>query len=409
MIASILGKKPVQVALVAAAYFALARLGLSLAFATTQVTAVWPPAGLALAALVLAGPWAALGVFAGAFAANAMAHESWSVAAGIASGNTLAGLAGWWLLKRIGNPDPDFSETPQVLVLAMIAVTAPLLSASGGVACLRLGGLMPASALGSVWRLWWVGDCLGTLLVTPLILTWRTPPKPDWRSWKTSEAGLLSLIVVATGVLVFCGAFEKSGIYFRAYAVFPLLIWAALRFGSRATVATAVGISAFAVWGTIHGRGPFGLSAPDQGLLNLDAFIGVTGITSLILGAATTERREAERRLSAAHGELERKVEARTAELASANEDLGRKHEEIEASRRFLETVVGHLPVALVVKSAKEADFGTVQLWNPAAERIFGTRREQVIGRTAADFLEPDEGARVMSTDKEVASNGWLK
>ena len=405
--ASILSRKPVQVALVAAAYFALARFGLSLAFATTQVTAIWPPTGFALAAMVLLGPRAALGIFAGAFLANLMAQEHLGVAAGIASGNTLAGLAGWWMLRAIRIPRPVFTEIRDVMALAAVAMMTPLLSATGGVSCLAAGGLVPGASFAQVWRVWWMGDSLGILMVAPLILAWTAPPVGRWQWRETTEASVLLGAIIVAGTLVFCGALETTDVHFRAYAGFPLLIWAALRFGPRASSAAAVGISCFAIWGAVHGHGPFGLGPPDGRLVEVDVFIGVTGITSLLMGAATAERREAERRLFAAHGELELKVEARTAELAQANADLGRKHEEIEASRRYLETIVEHLPVALTVKSAREPGFGTVELWNPAAERIFGLRREEALGRTSLDFLDPQEGARVMAKDKEAAATGW--
>ena len=406
LIASILSRKPVQVALVAAGYFALAHLGLSLAFATTQVTAIWPPTGLALAALVLMGPRAALGIFLGAFAANARASEPLGVAAGIALGNTAAGLAGWWILRRVRLPRPAFAEVREVAVLGVIAAATPLLSASGGVSCLMLGGLVPASAFGSVWRVWWMGDSLGLLLITPLFLTWSAPSTSLLPGRRRAEALLLSASVIAIGLLVFCGGLESSGLHLRAYAGFPLLIWAALRFGPRMTATTTVAISCFAVWGATRGHGPFGLGSLDERLLQLGAFLGVTGITSLLMGAVTAERQEAQRRLSAAHADLERKVEARTAALAAANADLGRKHEEVEASRRFLETIVEHLPVALVVKSARAEDFGSVELWNPTAERIFGVSRATASGRTPAEFLDAEEGARVMAKDREVAAGG---
>ena len=408
LIAAILRRKPVQALLVALAYFALARLGLSLAFATTQVTAIWPPTGLALAALVLLGPRAAApGIFVGAFLANLMAQEHLGAAAGIASGNTLAGLAGWWMLRAIRRPRPAFTEIGDVIALAAVAILTPLLSATGGVSCLVAGGLVPGASFAPVWRVWWMGDSLGILMIAPLILAWTAPAERRWRWSRAIEAAAMLGAILGVGLLVFCGALDTPDIHFRAYTGFPLLIWAALRFGPRATSAVAIGISGFAIWGAVHGHGPFGLGPPDGRLIEVDVFIGVTGLTSLLMGAATAERREAQRRLSAAHGELERKVEERTAQLAQANADLGRKHEEIEASRSYLETIVENLPIALVVKSAREPDFGTVELWNPAAERMFGLRREQALGRTPIQILDPGEGARVMAKDREAASTGW--
>src|SRR5262245_15516545 len=91
-----------QVVCLAAAYFGAAKLGLTMAFVAEQVTAVWPPTGIALAALLSWGYRAWPGVALGAFLANATANEPFASAAGVALGNTLEALAGAWMLRRAG-------------------------------------------------------------------------------------------------------------------------------------------------------------------------------------------------------------------------------------------------------------------------------------------------------------------
>src|SRR5262245_32532261 len=89
----------------AAVYFAAAKLGLSLAFDAEQVTAIWPPTGIALAAVLLLGYRAWPGIFVGAFLANVTtSHETFAVAAGIAAGNTLEALAGAFLVRLFAGP-----------------------------------------------------------------------------------------------------------------------------------------------------------------------------------------------------------------------------------------------------------------------------------------------------------------
>jgi len=115
------------------------------------------------------------------------------------------------------------------------------------------------------------------------------------------------------------------------YAVFPFIIWAALRFGVREAATAVVVISGFAVWGAVHGDGPFAMGTLDQRLVLMDLFMAVAATTALAMGAVTAERGRAQADLHRAHGQLEGRVRERTAELATANTELARKNQEIEA------------------------------------------------------------------------------
>src|SRR5262245_28681472 len=110
----------VQVALLAAVYFGAAKLGLTMAFVSEQVTAVWPSTGIALAALLLFGYRVWPGIMLGAFLANATAHESLATAAGIALGNTLEALAAAWMLRRLVKFDPALERVRDVLGLVVL-------------------------------------------------------------------------------------------------------------------------------------------------------------------------------------------------------------------------------------------------------------------------------------------------
>src|SRR5947207_389453 len=103
---------------VGAAYFFSAKFGLSLAVVTKQVTAVWPPTGIALAAMVVFGyrMWPAIWI--GAFLINVMTDETFSIAAGIATGNTLEAVAGMFLLNRLVQFQPALNRLRDVLGLA---------------------------------------------------------------------------------------------------------------------------------------------------------------------------------------------------------------------------------------------------------------------------------------------------
>ena len=318
---------------VAVLYFASAKFGLSLAFATKQVTAVWPPTGVAFVALLWLGYRVWPGVLLGAFLANATVGESLLTAAGIACGNTLAGIVGVALTRRVRTFDRRLDKPSDVLVLVLFgAALACTVSATGGVANLALAGIVPWNAYGSVWWVWWLGDAMGVLLFAPFLLSWSVEAPSALSDRRLAEVALLFLLLAAICQLTFAGQVLSVQHSLRLeYAVFPCVIWAALRFGQRAATSAAVLISAFAIWGAIHERGPFASGPVDQRLMLLDVFMAVVAITALTLSAVVTERRRAESELKAARDQLELRVQERTQELANTNLELAKKNEEVEA------------------------------------------------------------------------------
>ena len=325
------------IAAVAVAYFAAAKFGLSLAFATKQVTAIWPPTGIALVALIFFGYRVWPGIFLGAFVANALSNEPWTTAAGIAAGNMLTGVVGAALLRGVLGFERSLERTRDVLGLVLVAAVSTTVSASNGVANLALGGIVPWSAYGSVWWVWWVGDTLGILVVAPFLLTWAAEPQPGWRPAQRAELAALFSGLVVVGYVVFLGKLDRAtASHPLAYAAFPLLIWAGLRFGLRETMSAALLVSGVAIWGAIHDRGPFATGTLDQRLILLNIFIAVTEVTALLLGAVTAERRHSQERLHRAHDQLEARVRERTAELARANVELRQVNEVLTARTREL-------------------------------------------------------------------------
>ena len=159
----------------AVVYLIAAKLGLTLASEAEQVSAVWPPTGIAVAALLLLGRRAWPGVTLGAFLANATAHEPIWTALGIAVGNTLEALTAVWLLRRIARFDNKLARIKDVLAfLVAAAIIGTAVSATIGVTSLCLGNVQSWSKFGTLWRVWWLGDAVGALVVAPLVLTWAT-------------------------------------------------------------------------------------------------------------------------------------------------------------------------------------------------------------------------------------------
>jgi integral membrane sensor domain MASE1 len=262
---------------------------LHLAFATNSVTAVWPPTGIALAGLVLWGPSVWPGVTLGAFLANAWTGVPLVTVLGITCGNTLEAVVGALLLRRVAAFRPSMERVRDVLALvALAAVVSTAIAATIGVTSLVVGNEISGDSFGSSWRLWWLGDMGGDLLVAPLLMAFaaywpftRIPGHPG-------EAVLLAVAVIGLSIVVFTQDTNLS------YLVFPLLVWAALRFWQPGATAATLAVAAVAVYFTHHGDGPFMSSNPDDSLLLAQTFFAVTGVTVLLLAAVITERRRAE-------------------------------------------------------------------------------------------------------------------
>jgi PAS domain S-box-containing protein len=286
-----------RIAAIAAVYVAFAEIGFSAAFATKQVSAVWPPSGIALAALLLFGYRVWPAIYAGAFVSNALSHEPVFAAAGIAIGNTLAPVFGVYLLRG-AEFESALERSRDVLALLLLGAAAAMtISAANGVLVLAIAGIIPWAAYGSVWWVWWVGDAMGVLLVAPLILTWAANSRIEWKPQRAVEFVSLAFGLLATAWLTFMSSFRL------AYPVYPFVIWSALRFRQRATALAIFAVAAIAVWGTVHNRGPFIGGSLDQRLIQLAISMTVLSVTGLVLGANAAERRSAEAHFEAAeHG-----------------------------------------------------------------------------------------------------------
>src|SRR5437868_1706633 len=194
-----------RIGIVAAAYFGVAKLCLLLAFANSSVTAVWPPSGIALAAVVVWGPRVWPGIWLGAFLANLTTQGSVLAVCGIATGNTLEPLLAAFLLSRVGF-QRNLERIRDVVSLVLLAgVLSTAVGATIGVASLAADGLVRHGMLLPTWRVWWLGDLGGTVLVASAFLVLAAGPRAPRRRLWLLEALALSLVLIAVSVLAFSG------------------------------------------------------------------------------------------------------------------------------------------------------------------------------------------------------------
>lgn len=277
------------IAFLAGAYYGVAKVGLSFAFQTASVTAIWPPTGLALAALVMWGYRYWPGVAIGAFLANSWTGIPLAATVGISAGNTLEALAGAYLLCTVAGFSPTMSRVRDVLALVALAgIVSTAISATIGVGSLVATGEVAGGDFASVWRVWWLGDMGGDLLVAPVLMvaaTWWPYTRAPGRA---PEAVALAAATIGVSAVVF--SLETN----LAYLVFPLLIWAALRFWQPGATTASLVVAVIAVTLTSDDAGPFMASNPDDSLLLAQTFVGVCGVTAMLLAAITTQRRLAD-------------------------------------------------------------------------------------------------------------------
>ncbi|OLC76894.1 MAG: hypothetical protein AUH83_05585 [Deltaproteobacteria bacterium 13_1_40CM_4_68_19] len=286
-------------ATLAAVYFVAAKLGLKLAFVHASATPVWPPTGIALAAFLSIGYQVWPGIFLGAFLANLTTAGSVATSIGIGLGNTLEGLVGAYLVNRFANGCAAFDRARDIFLLAALAATlSTTVSATIGVTSLSLGGFAGWTDYGSVWLTWWLGDAVGDLVVAPGLVLWSARRRVRWTRNRILEAAVLFPCLSLAGLTIFGGLFP-SEIKNQplAFLCVPFFIWAAFRFGQREAATAILVLSGIAIWGTLHGFGPFVQRTPNESLLLLQAFIGVMAVMTLSLAAVVSERRSVEEQL----------------------------------------------------------------------------------------------------------------
>lgn len=278
--------------LVLAAYYAAAQIGFTLRFAGPVAAFVWLPAGTGIMLLYLLGPQLWPAVVLGDLVVND--YSTLPVGAGIGQsfGNLAEVLLAAVLLRRLaagGMPLGSISGVSKVM-LTLAAATA--LSATVGLASLLLGNVVTLDSIPRLWRTWWLGDLCGSLLIVPLAIAWRSPPKRPVLDRRVAEAAAIG---VALAGLVTLSWRANLPLYYALFA----LIWAAVRFGPRgASLLISIG-GAFTIWATSHYLGPFAYGAIDGRLLNVQVYVTSSAFVTLAAAALVDERRRLKAELRA--------------------------------------------------------------------------------------------------------------
>jgi PAS domain S-box-containing protein len=298
-----------------ALYFVGGLIGKETSFLSGSVALVWPPAGIALAAILLFGyrfwPGVALGAVLFSFM-NGMPLGFFTL--GTAIGNTMGAIVCAYLLERFIAFDNAMERTRDVTgYIGLACFLGTTVNAAFNVVSLAYSGAVAWDNLFSTTLVWWVPNALAGLVVAPFIITWATPSATRWNGRLIAEAVICGAGLVG-GTLISFNSWFVYGIqnYPLAYLPFPFLVWGALRFGQRGATTGTLLVSALAIYSLLQGIGPFVTNTERDSLMLIGSYIGILAVTNMLLAAAAAERRAAERAVSESEKRFRAVVEDQT-------------------------------------------------------------------------------------------------
>jgi signal transduction histidine kinase len=336
---------PLQLTLVFLLYFGAGKLGLAAPFTSGNVSPFWPASGIALTSVLLWGYRVAPAVWAAAFLVNFWSPIPIAAAAGIAVGNTSSALVGGFLLRRFGRLNPGLERLRDVIrLLTLGALASPLVAGTIGTTTLSLAHVKAWSGMATALPVWWFGDAMGVLIAAPLVLNARDAAAMVRRS-NTAELAALFAGTALTALLIFGQALGYSvRDDVLAFALFPFVLWAAIRFRLIGAALICLLIAIVAVWGTAQGKGPFVSHTAVHNAVLLQLFLAVLSISGLALSAVINERTKAEDALRNLSGRLMRLQDDERRRLARELHDSSGQH--LVALQMNLSALSAHIPAS---------------------------------------------------------------
>jgi len=306
-----------RLALLALAYFAAAKASLVFAIPPGYATAVWLPSGLAVAAVVLWGARCWPGLWLGAALANFSVNLSLPAALAMATGNALEALCAGLFAASLFGRGEALRRPEDVFLFALLAAAASAIAATVGSGALWLTGEISPGSLVATWYTWWQGDTTGILVLAPCALAWAQPAPSPARPMRRYEMGAFAALFAAVMAAIFARGPLDDATRTIAFLALPFLAWAACRFSERAVTTSVLAATAFAIWCTVNGRGPFAGASANESLLTLQAFTSTAALIALALGAFTRDRERTLRVLNASNDALDEAVRAQGVALGA--------------------------------------------------------------------------------------------
>lgn len=280
--------------LLALAYFITAQIGLSLSLLDHSVTVFWPPAGISLAILLLYGyrlwPW----IFVGSFCANWISGLPVFAVFGMASGSTLEALIGVYLLSKNTRFNMELREPRDVLCLLWRGgVLSTLVSALIGALSLKWAGAIIWSHYPQTMMFWWMGDAVGVVLFTPVVIAFLRHRSFSWTPSYRKQFLVMFGVLLLMCLMIFTDlSKDLFGRQARVFMLIPMVVWAALSFNSRIVSVVLLTISFSALFSAVTGRGFFNTYNLSN-VFDIWGFVIILSVLGMVLSAVNYQRKRA--------------------------------------------------------------------------------------------------------------------
>lgn len=346
----------IKIALVAVLYYAAAHMGYFLAVEDTNALPTWPPSGIAFAMIIILGRQVWPGIMIGCLVANLMAQwnqehlptQTVIILSSIVSiANTIEAAAGSFLVRRWIDADFPFRRTQHAFRFLFISFLMCVVGASIGVLNLYANNLIELEQCLRTALTWWVRNVVAVIIFTPFILACRQKLNFNFSTKQLTEVGIC--VALGAGIFFLLQVEELHMTLQRSlpFLALPFLLWLAFRFDLLVAVSGVLAASLAAILVTVKGSGPFNLPNPSDTVLLLQIYIGVIGISTIILSATVRERLDVQNKLLLFNENLESMVQERTAALnheisirKSAEETLQRTNSELSKRNTELDNFV---------------------------------------------------------------------
>jgi len=310
-------------------YFLTAKIGQLIAVPPGNVTPLWIPSGIILAAVLLRGYWIWPGIFIGAFVGNVSSYIDFESVSNIGLsiftgcmnglGDSLGAVLGAWLIRLYTDSNKPLHMSAHIAVFLIAGVLlGSVISASFGVTSLAIAGFVEWSNYAFTWVTWCVGDAVGLLIITPFILSFAGEQPPAMKPGRKLEIPVYAIFMLV--ITAFCLELIDLPLSYQLplFLVAPVLIWSVLRFYEHITFFSIIFITVLAAIATTKGTGPFVQADTITSLIQLQLFIATMSITILVLNAVVIDRQKINQTLKRTHRQLENLVEERTQKLSEA-------------------------------------------------------------------------------------------
>ncbi|MCB1193507.1 MAG: MASE1 domain-containing protein [Leptospiraceae bacterium] len=346
-------------------YIISLKIGMFFAIPPGNVTPIFPPAGVAMAALLLRGYKLLIGVWLGSFLGNILISTSYDntsiffLSASIACGSTLQALFGSFIVKRVTKTNNPFSKPINVILFIVLgAFFACILGSVWGVGSMYLVGIIASNKIVYTWFTWYLGDAMGVITIVPFIMVWQIKAIINFNTKTFLEIFGLAFITVIGGLFFFKSSYP---LYFL-FIIFQMV--ASLRFMQYGAAVFSVLISSLLMYASLTSLPIFNYFSLNEKLLILQSFIGVTSTTMMVLATLVFQQKKAQLEII---------------ELAEQKriESLINQHME------FTNTVLNSLPGIFFMFDKEE----NILKWNDNFERVSGYEAMEIFGMNPSDFF----------------------